>query len=230
MNTISNNESTSKEATNQEDGSNLGRTRKRTRTAMASSTTAGGAASEEGSNLDHTQTRARTAMTSSAATGGATSGNLVQMTPPAVMATGRTWTGTKTALTSPTTTTTTTAGGTTNVNPTVTMAMINSLIRNNVTILTAQHYKKYNAVPEMKDFDLLAARMLQTHSWFKDRKVLRKLGNNPLQTLKRKMKKRFHNAKTNLIESSETAEIIDHSMLFQHPCCACMSSECSSPL
>ena len=58
--TISNDESTSaKEATDQEDGSNLG----------------------------HTRTRTRAAMASSATTRGAAGGNLVRMTPPTAVVT-----------------------------------------------------------------------------------------------------------------------------------------------
>ena len=58
-------------------------------------------------------------------------------------------------------------------------------------------------MPSMEDFDSLARRLVQTHSWFKNAEVLKKFGSDPLVSVNRELKECFYNAKVNLRKSKK---------------------------
>lgn len=78
--------------------------------------------------------------------------------------------------------------------PEITMPMINGLIRTSVKMIKIRHFERYRDNPSMGDLDALAKILVQRHPWFRNAGVLKSLGDDPLDAIKRKVKKRFYNA------------------------------------
>ena len=72
--------------------------------------------------------------------------------------------------------------------PEITMPMINGLIRTSVTMIKMKHFERYRDNPSMGDLDALATILVQRHPWFKNAGVLKSLGGDPLEVVKRKVK------------------------------------------